>query len=127
MIVDCNCENCKYRIDMVKLYDAHIWQDDCDKYGTEYCRKQNLQYFKDAEKFAQKLIDHAKSMSKADRIRAMNDSSLASFLASIGWDCHFCEEQHRLENEPFLKDEKCDEECMIHCLKWLKQPAEVEE
>ena len=68
-----------------------------------------------------------KPKTNADSIRAMNDSSLASFLVSIGWDCRFCEEHHRLENEPLLKGEKCDEECMFHCENWIKQPAEVEE
>ena len=60
----------------------------------------------------------------ADRIRGMNDEELAKHLADIGWDCHFCTEHWRLDNEPLLRGEKCDEKCAEHCLKWLQQPAE---
>lgn len=60
----------------------------------------------------------------ADRIRAMSDEELANHLHEIGWDCHLCAEHRRLDNEPLLRGEKCDEKCVEHCLKWLKQPAE---
>lgn len=60
----------------------------------------------------------------ADRIRAMSDEELASHLHNIGWDCHLCAEHRRLDNEPLLRGEKCDEKCVEHCLEWLKQPAE---
>ena len=60
----------------------------------------------------------------ADRIRAMSDEELATHLHDIGWDCHLCAEHIRLDNEPLLRDQRCDENCFEHCLKWLKQPAE---
>lgn len=60
----------------------------------------------------------------ADRIRAMSDEELASHLHDIGWDCHLCAEHRRLDNEPLLRGEKCDEKCVEHCLEWLKQPEE---
>lgn len=60
----------------------------------------------------------------ADRIRAMSDEELATHLHDIGWDCHLCAEHRRLDNEPLLRYEKCDEKCVEHCLEWLKQPAE---
>ena len=60
----------------------------------------------------------------ADRIRAMNDEELAKHLADIGWACHLCAEHRRLDNEPFLRGEKCDEKCEEHCLEWLQHPAE---
>ena len=62
----------------------------------------------------------------ADRIRAMSDEELATHLHDIGWDCHLCAEHRRLENEPLLRGEKCDEKCVEHCLEWLKQPSEEE-
>ena len=62
----------------------------------------------------------------ADRIRAMSDEELAKHLHDIGWDCHLCAEHRRLDNEPLLRGEKCDEKCVEHCLEWLKQPAEGE-
>ena len=62
----------------------------------------------------------------ADRIRAMSDEELAGHLHKIGWDCHLCSEHMRLDNEPLLRGERCDEKCVKHCLDWLKQPAEVE-
>ena len=62
----------------------------------------------------------------ADRIRAMSDEELAKYLHDIGWDCHLCAEHKRLDNEPLMRWEKCDEKCVQRCLEWLKQPAEVE-
>ena len=64
-------------------------------------------------------------MTNADRIRAMSDEELATHLHDIGWDCHLCAEHGRLDNEPLLRGEKCDEKCVEHCLEWLHQPAEV--
>ena len=61
----------------------------------------------------------------ADRIRAMSDEELATHLHDIGWDCHLCAEHGRLDNEPLLRGEKCDEKCVEHCLEWLKKSAEV--
>ena len=66
-------------------------------------------------------------VTNADRIRAMSDEELATHLHDIGWDCHLCAEHRRLDNEPLLRGEKCDEKCVEHCLEWLKQPAEVKE
>lgn len=60
----------------------------------------------------------------ADRIRAMSDEELARHLHCIGWDCHLCAEHIRLDNEPLLRDQRCDENCFEHCLEWLQQPAE---
>lgn len=60
----------------------------------------------------------------ADRIRAMTDEELARHLHCIGWDCHLCAEHRRLDNEPLLRGERCDENCFEHCLEWLQQPAE---
>ena len=67
-----------------------------------------------------------KPMTNADRIRAMSDEELARHLHCIGWDCHLCAEHRRLDNEPLLRDQRCDENCFEHCLEWLKQPAEVD-
>ena len=60
----------------------------------------------------------------ADRIRSMSDEELAKHLVDIGWDCHLCAEHRRLDNDPLLRGEKCDEKCAEHCLEWLQQPAE---
>ena len=65
-------------------------------------------------------------ITNSDRIREMSDEELADYIVKIGWDCHFCEEHLRLDNEPLMRDEKCDEKCVRHCLEWLKQPAEGE-
>ena len=67
-----------------------------------------------------------KPQTNADRIRAMSDEELANHLHNIGWDCHLCAEHKRLDNEPLLRGEKCDEKCTEHCLEWLEQPAEGE-
>ena len=55
-----------------------------------------------------------KPQTNADRIRAMSDEELARHLHCIGWDCHLCAEHIRLDNEPLLRGEKCDEKCEEH-------------
>ena len=57
----------------------------------------------------------------ADHIRSVTDEELAVFLECFGV-CHYCSEHERLENEPLLKGERCDEQCEQHMLDWLKQP-----
>ena len=66
-------------------------------------------------------------MTNADRIRDMTDEKLAKHLVDIGWDCHLCAEHRRLDNEPLLRGEKCDEKCAEHCLQWLQQPVKEEQ
>ena len=68
--------------------------------------------------------EYEKIQTNADRIRSMSDEELAKHLVDIGLDCHLCAEHRRLDNEPFLRGEKCDEKCAEHCLEWLRQPAE---
>ena len=65
-----------------------------------------------------------KNSTNAANIRSMNDNELAAYLVDIGWDCHRCSEHERLDNEPFLKNEKCDEQCVQHCLEWLKKTVQ---
>ena len=70
------------------------------------------------------VLHDPRPMTNADRIRAMSDEELARHLHCIGWDCHLCAEHIRLDNEPLLRDQRCDENCFEHCLEWLQQPAE---
>ena len=65
-----------------------------------------------------------KKPTNEERLRVKTDKELAKYLVEIGWDCHLCSEHERLENEPLLRGEKCDENCEKHCLEWLKSPAE---
>lgn len=57
-----------------------------------------------------------------DFMRDMAREMLAKHLVAIGWDCHNCSEHERLDNEPLLRGEKCDEQCVKHCLEWLQKP-----
>lgn len=70
---------------------------------------------------------NAKPKTNADRIRAMSDEELAKCIYEIGFACHLCSEHERLSDNPFLRNEKCDEKCVEHCLEWLKQTAEDSE
>ena len=38
--MDCECKECPYRIALAAMFDIHVWKEDCDRYGTEYCKKQ---------------------------------------------------------------------------------------
>ena len=57
-----------------------------------------------------------KTITNADRLRAMDDKELAHLLMGHGtFECPVCE----------IGDQrKCDTECEKHCVKWLQQPAE---
>lgn len=61
----------------------------------------------------------------ADHIRSMTDEEMAVFLECFEV-CHYCPEHERLENEPLLRGERCDEDCEKHMLDWLKQPYKEE-
>ena len=83
----------------------------------------NREYYLLMQETARRRVD-GEPVTNADLIRAMSDEKLAKHLVDIGWDCHFCTEHLRLDNEPLLRGKKCDEKCAEHCLEWLKQPAE---
>lgn len=68
--------------------------------------------------------EYENKKTNADIIRSMSEEELAKYLVDIGWDCHLCAEHRRLDNEPFLRGEKCDEKCAEHCLEWLRQTVE---
>ena len=36
-----NCGKCRYRLWLARLCDIHVWGEDCDKYGTDLCKKMN--------------------------------------------------------------------------------------
>lgn len=40
-----DCRNCGYRILLAKIADIHVWGEDCDKYGTDRCKKMNEKVF----------------------------------------------------------------------------------
>lgn len=92
--------------------------------GTPEEAETNCTYFIRGECTASFCEYRRKKQTNADRIRAMSDEELARHLQCIGWDCHLCAEHIRLDNEPLLRGEKCDEKCEEHCLQWLQQPAE---
>ena len=76
------------------------------------------EHYKATEDFARRLIDHAKPMTNAQKIRAMTDEELAEFLCNRFRDCF---------------DGSCPgaELCVAGggkangLKKWLKQPVEV--
>ena len=77
------------------------------------------EHYRETEDFARRLIDHAKPMTNADRIRAMTDEQLAALLAH---------ETYRIA-EPFFQYIGLgitEEVCYCQRLNWLKQPVEVE-
>lgn len=40
-MLDVNCKDCCYRYWLAKLWDCHVWAEDCDKYGTDFCENMN--------------------------------------------------------------------------------------
>ena len=92
----------------------------CNNLVNDWCEK----VIDSPDPDMQRDCQHFCEKTNADRIRAMSDEELATHLHDIGWDCHLCAEHGRLDNEPLLRGEKCDEKCVEHCLEWLQQPAE---
>ena len=90
-------------------------------WGTKECDECNCNGDEAKCDFYPKVREKAKSISHADYIRSADDKKLAEILVDIGWDCTFCSEHERLENEHLLRGEKCDDHCVEHCLEWLKQ------
>lgn len=68
--------------------------------------------------------EYENKKTNADIIRSMSDEELAKCIYEIGFDCHLCSEHERISDNPFIRNEKCDEKCVEHCFEWLKQPAE---
>ena len=94
----------------------------------KYCLQfetDNKEHYLLMQSTARRCVDCVQ-MTNADSIRSMSAMELAIHL-NIGWDCHLCAEHGRLDNEPLLRGEKCDEKCVEHCLEWLQQPAEDDE
>ena len=92
----------------------------CNNLVNDWCEK----VIDSPDPDMQRDCQHFCEKTNADRIRSMSDEELATHLHDIGWDCHLCAEHGRLDNEPLLRGEKCDEKCVEHCLEWLQQPAE---
>ena len=74
--------------------------------------------------FAECLVDTNKTspMTNGDRIRAMSDERMATFLDCVS-SCAVCREAERLDDNPLLRNENCDGDCESHILEWLKQPV----
>lgn len=67
-------------------------------------------------------VEYVKTMTNADRIRAMSDEQLAAYWADHYDD--FC--QSKPECGDLLNDDKCipDHWCVACALEWLRKPAE---
>ena len=91
-------------------------------YGNEgyeiIIKTDSHEHYRATEEFARRLIDHAKPMRNADKIRAMNDEELAEFLRFGPVPSHIC----------FIcgntVPECNDNACRRAVLYWLQQQAE---
>lgn len=62
-----------------------------------------------------------------EKIKTLSINDMAEFLTEHTFGCEQCEEHERLSDNPLLKEERCDEQCKRHCLKWLnEEPYETE-
>lgn len=84
------------------------------------------EHYKATEDFARRLIDHAKPKTKADRIRAMSDEELATFVA---------EKIVNIENQKMIEQGHTPTATQLSALghtmyctlmRWLREPAEGE-
>lgn len=64
-------------------------------------------------------------MTNYERIKAMSVEEMAEFITEYAF-CNFdCAEGKRLENEPLLKSQRCDERCAEHCVRWLESECDT--
>ena len=81
------------------------------------------EHYKETQDFARRLIDHAKPMTNADRIRAMSDEELANWLLDVMAHKVACFGEGAF---PYTPCRNTEHDCVKCGLQWLKQPAEVE-
>ena len=72
----------------------------------------NEEHYEATQDFARRLIDHAKPITNADRIRAMTDEELVKFIEDTG--TAGCPNPAR----------SCRASCRDCIMDWLQQPAE---
>ena len=89
-------------------------------------QKEALGVAMDDIEFVDLMRGHGVPLTNAQHIRSMTDEELAKWLDEDIGCCCYCSEDARLENEPLLRGEKCDEQCKKHLLYWLKQPYKEE-
>lgn len=63
--------------------------------------------------------DEISPVTNADKIRSMSDEELAKFIIEDRWDCNECPSGQENTDNPF--GNKCDNQCVKHCLEWLKE------
>ena len=101
------------------------------KYGDEgyevIIKTDSEKHYKASEEFARRLIDHAKPMTNADKIRSMSDRELLVFLVK-----HDVEQNRmRLESE-WIVPTATQLSVLSNSLQgvwwnWLRQPVEVDD
>lgn len=101
------------------------------KYGTQgyevIIKTDNEKHYETAVDFARVLIDHAKPMTNADRIRAMTDDELAMFFTKREIDQAM---QRKLAVEGYALTatfiSSLTKSTFAAWVHWLRSPAEVE-
>lgn len=58
-------------------------------------------------------------------LKSLSLEEMASFLSEGGWGCEHCSENERLSDNPFSKQEHCDEKCQANCKAWLQSTSQA--
>ena len=94
------------------------------KLGTEgyevIIKTDDEKHYETTVDFARGLIDHAKPMTNADRIRAMTDDELAEMIIGVSHGvepCNYCE-------PTFGQECGMTSVCKDGVMNWLRMPAE---
>lgn len=53
------------------------------------------------------------------RIDTRSINGMAKTLTEDEWSCNVCSEHIRLSDNPLLKNDSCDSNCLEHCKEWL--------
>lgn len=69
-------------------------------------------------------VSSCNSVTNYEWIKSMNVREIANLLCNSPWGCNTCPEGKLLEDNPLMKDDRCSEECVKHCARWLLSERE---
>lgn len=107
------CEHCTENWKKCEIYKYGLFPD-------ENCKKALIKWLNDTE---EKTYNYGTieiiPATNSDKIRSMSDEELAKFIVDDRWDCNDCPSGQENTDNPF--GSKCDNQCIKHCLEWLKE------
>lgn len=110
-VTDCYSGDCFESGDIVKIIQIGTDDGENMNYYVAISPHDNLKWYL--------YEDEVEAFTNADKIRCMTDAELAKFIIEDKFDCNECSSGQENMDNPF--GGKCDNQCIRHCLEWLKK------